>query len=77
MTNHNDYCILGCDDFATISGPTLGLIQPVIQWVLGKISLEVKRLEREAYHSSLSITEVKDGGVIRPFPIRLHGMVRN
>jgi hypothetical protein len=63
--------------FSTISEPTLGLTQPIIQWVLRELSLEVRRPGREADHSFSSIAEVKDGGVIRPFPIRLYGMVRN
>jgi hypothetical protein len=35
-----------------------------IQWVKGALSLDVKRPEREADHSSPSIAEVKNGGTL-------------
>jgi hypothetical protein len=41
------------------STPTLGPIQPPIQWVPGALSLRVKRLEREADHSPPTYAEVK------------------
>jgi hypothetical protein len=50
--------------------------QPPIQWVPGALSLGVKRPRREANHSPLSSTEVKNGGAIPP-PQRLHGVVLN
>jgi hypothetical protein len=45
--------------FATVSRPALGPTQPSIQWVPGALSLGVKRLGREADHSSPSNAEVK------------------
>jgi hypothetical protein len=39
--------------------------QPPIQWVPGAVFMEVKRREREAYHSSPSSAEVKDGRAVR------------
>jgi hypothetical protein len=38
-----------------------------IQWVLGSLSLAVKRLMREADNSPQSSTKVKNGGAISPF----------
>jgi hypothetical protein len=45
--------------YSTASRPTLGSIQPPIQWVPVALSLGVKRLEREADHSPPTSAEVK------------------
>jgi hypothetical protein len=45
--------------FSMSSRPDLGFTQPPIQWVLGALSPGVKRLGREADHSSLASAEVK------------------
>jgi len=44
--------------FATASRPALGYTQPPIQWVPEALTPRVKRLGREADHSSPSNTEV-------------------
>jgi hypothetical protein len=46
--------------FATASRPALGPSQPPIQWVPGNILRGIKRSGREADHSSLPSTEVKN-----------------
>jgi hypothetical protein len=46
--------------FDTMSRPVLGPTQPPIQWVLGAISLGVKRPRREADHSPPFSAEVKE-----------------
>jgi hypothetical protein len=46
---------LGIFLFATASGPVLEPTQPPIQWVLGALSLWVKRQEREADQPLTSI----------------------
>jgi hypothetical protein len=51
---------LGIFLFTTVSRTALGPTQPPIQWVLGALSLEVKRLESEADHSPPSSAEVKE-----------------
>jgi len=45
---------LGTFLFDMTSRPVLGPTQPSIQWVLGVLSLGLKRPEREADHSPLS-----------------------
>jgi hypothetical protein len=57
--------------------PALGPTQPPIQWVPEALSLEVKRLKREADHSPTSSADVKNDGAIPPLPICLHGRVLN
>jgi hypothetical protein len=58
------------------SVPALGSTQPPIQYVSGALSLEVKRLEREADHSPPYSAEIKKCVEIYSIPpIRLHGMV--
>jgi hypothetical protein len=42
-----------CFLFSTMSRPALGPTQPSIQWVPGAVSHGVKRLWREAGHSSI------------------------
>jgi hypothetical protein len=46
--------------FTTVSRTALGHTQPPIQWVLGALSLGVKRPGREADHSPPSNAEVKE-----------------
>jgi hypothetical protein len=46
--------------FTTASRTALGLTQPPFQWVLGVLSLRVKRPGREADHSPPSSAEVKE-----------------
>jgi hypothetical protein len=43
-----------------VSRPALEPTQPPIQWVLGALSLEIKRPGREADHSPPSSAEVKE-----------------
>jgi hypothetical protein len=51
---------LGIFLFTIASKPALGPTQPPIQWVPGDLSQGVKRLGREADHTSPSIAEVKN-----------------
>jgi hypothetical protein len=51
---------LGIFLFTTVSRPTLGPIQPPIQWVPGALSFGVKVLVREADNSPPSSVEVKN-----------------
>jgi hypothetical protein len=46
--------------FTTASRTALGPTRPPIQWVLGALSLVVKRPGREADHSLPSSAEVKE-----------------
>jgi hypothetical protein len=56
--------------------PALGPTQPHIQWVLGALSLEVKRSRSEADRSPASSTEVKEWvELYLHYPTRLHGVV--
>jgi hypothetical protein len=48
--------------------PALVPTKPPTQWVQWALSPEVKRLGREAYHSTPFIAEVKNGGVTPPLP---------
>jgi hypothetical protein len=48
--------------------PATGSTQPPIHWVLGALSLGVKKLEHEVDHSPLSSAEIKNGGAIPPLP---------
>jgi hypothetical protein len=67
---------LGIFFFTTVSRTALGPAQPPIQWVPGALSLEVKRLGREADHSPPNSTEVKNAwSYTSTPPIRLHGVV--
>jgi hypothetical protein len=59
----------------TGSRPALGPTQPPIEWVLGAVSLGVKRQGREADHSPPSSAEVKNVFSYLHSPIRLHGVV--
>jgi hypothetical protein len=62
--------------FATSSRPALGPTQPPIQGVPGALSMGVRRLGREADHSSPSSAEVKNAwSCISTPPVRLHGVV--
>jgi hypothetical protein len=62
--------------FTTASRTALGPAQPPIQWVIGNLSLGVKRLGREADHSPPSSVEVKECmELYLHSPIRLHGVV--
>jgi hypothetical protein len=58
------------------SRPALWPTQPSIQWLPRALSPAVKRPGREADHSSPS-AEIKNGGAIPPFLIRLHDVVHN
>jgi hypothetical protein len=51
---------------STASRPALGLTQPLIQWVLGAVSLRLKRPGSEAGHSLPFSAKVKNGGAIPP-----------
>jgi hypothetical protein len=50
---------LGIFLFTTVSRPTMGPIQPLIQWITRTLSRVVKRPERETDHSPPSSAEVK------------------
>jgi hypothetical protein len=50
---------VGSRIFSTLFRPALRAAQPPIQWVTQAPSLEVKRPEREAYHSPPTSAEVK------------------
>jgi hypothetical protein len=56
----NSWQGLGIFLFITTSRIGLGPTQPPIQWVLGALSLGVKRPGREADHSPPSSAEVKE-----------------
>jgi hypothetical protein len=53
---------------STAYRPALGPTHPPIQWVLGALSLVVKRPGRDADHSPPSSAEVKSGGAMPPLP---------
>jgi hypothetical protein len=59
---------LGIFLFNTASGTALGSTQHPIQWVLGALSLGVKRPGREADHSPLSSAEIKNAWSYTPLP---------
>jgi hypothetical protein len=61
--------------FSIRSRPALGATQPLVQWVPGAASPEVKRQGCEADHSPPSSAEVKNGGAIPSLPIYLHGVL--
>jgi hypothetical protein len=62
--------------FDIMSRPALESTQPPIQWVLGALSLGVKRPEREADHSLPSSAEVKECvELYLHSPICPHGVV--
>jgi hypothetical protein len=62
--------------FTTASRTALGPTQPPTQWVLGVLSVAVKRPGREADHSSSSSADVKEYvELYLHSPIRLHGVV--
>jgi hypothetical protein len=54
--------------FSTSSRPVLGPTQPPIQWVLGALSLGVKRLGCEADHSVPTSAEVKNTWIYTSTP---------
>jgi hypothetical protein len=69
---------LGIFLFTTASRTALGPTQPPIQWVLGALSLGVKRSGREADHSPPFSAEVKNvWSYTSTPPIRLHGVVHS
>jgi hypothetical protein len=51
---------LGNFSFETMSRPNLGPIESPIKWVLGVLSLGIKRPEREADHLLPTSVEVKE-----------------
>jgi hypothetical protein len=51
-----------------VSSPTLGPTQSPVQWVLGALSLGVKRLGHEGDHSPPSSVEINRGGALPPLP---------
>jgi hypothetical protein len=51
--------------------------KPPIQRVPGEIPWGVKRPRREADHSPPSNVKIKNGEILPPLPIRLHGLVLN
>jgi hypothetical protein len=53
---------------STVSTLALGPNQPPIKWVLGALSLGVKRQGHEGAHSPPSHTEIVNGGAIPPVP---------
>jgi hypothetical protein len=62
--------------FSTSSRPTLGRIEPPIQWIPRALSLGVKRPGREADHSHPTSAGVKIIWIYTfIFPIRFHGAV--
>jgi hypothetical protein len=62
--------------FTTASRTSPGPTQPPIQWVLGVLSLGVKRPGREADHSPPSSAEVNNAcNYTSTPPIRLNGVV--
>jgi hypothetical protein len=62
--------------FATASSPALGPTRPPIQWVLGDVSLGVKRPGREADCLPQTSAEVKNAWIYTPIPlIRLHDVL--
>jgi hypothetical protein len=54
---------LGIFLFTTLSTPTLGPIQPPIQWVMWALSLGLKWPGHEADHSYSTIAEVKNAWI--------------
>jgi hypothetical protein len=67
---------LGIFLFTTGSRTALGPTQPLIQWVLGVLSLGVKQPGREADHSLPSSAEVKECmELCLHAPIRLNGVL--
>jgi hypothetical protein len=63
--------------FFSVFRPALRPVQLPIQWVLGALSLGVKRPWRESDHSSSSSTEAENAWSYTSTPIRLHGVVHN
>jgi hypothetical protein len=62
--------------FTTVSRPALGPTQASLKWVLGALSLGVKRPGCEADHSPPSNADVKNAwSYTSAPPVRLHGVV--
>jgi hypothetical protein len=55
----------------------LSFVSPPIQCVLEALSPRAKRPGYEADHTPLSSADVKNGGVVPPLLIRLHGVTFN
>jgi hypothetical protein len=72
-----EFCLwLGIFLLDTAFRRTLGPTQSPIQWVLGALSLEVKRQRHKADHSPASSAEVEECVELYLYsPIRLHGVV--
>jgi hypothetical protein len=64
---------VGATIFSTSSRPAPGLTQLPMQWLLGSLSLGVKRSVREADHSPPDIVEVKKIWIYTSTP-PLHGV---
>jgi hypothetical protein len=62
-------------DVDTMSRSALGPIQPLIQWVLGALSLGVKRPGRESDHLHLVPRSKNAWSYTTTPPIRLHGVI--
>jgi hypothetical protein len=60
-----------------VSRPVLGPTQPIIQWVHGTLSMEVKRPGRDAVHRPPSSVEINNGVAIPPLPHTYSGVVVN
>jgi hypothetical protein len=64
--------------FAIVSGPAVGLTQPLIQWIPIGLSPGVKWQVREADHSTLSSVEINNSrSYTSTPPIILNGVVLN
>jgi hypothetical protein len=54
--------------FAAVSRPSVGLTQPLIHWILGAFTPEVKLQGREADHSFPLAPRSREREAIPPFP---------
>jgi len=64
--------------FTTVSRLALGPTQPLIQWVLGVLTLVIEQLRNEADHSAKFSAEVKNVWSCASTPsVHFHGLVLN